>query len=165
MEDESNLTERPRRVFGMTPNEEAVKEFAKKVIDCETELMRIQSEVSAVRLTRIGYKTLNELDYIETDHDEVIQTIADLQQACIEESLDPVSGINSDLDADKEFQGFVRDQRAVEVVADLDRSAARIDNRIENKRAAATAKLSLTISVIAVGVSVLIFMSSGIGVI
>jgi hypothetical protein len=81
----------------------------------------------------------------------------------MEESLSPVSGIETDGSADRTFRSYVRNGVATEAVESLDETAVRIDNQIENKRTVAVARLSLLVAVASLFVSTLIFLSSGIG--
>jgi hypothetical protein len=164
MEDSDQTAANFGRVLGEFPEEEPVRDFAAEVSSCELELMAYRSAVTEVRLTTWGLSTIRSLDDIEAKHDQLIGRIANLREACIQESLEPVSGIESTKSADREFRSYVRDGTATNAVESLDETAARVEQQIENKRTVVIARLSLAVAVASLFISTLIFFSGGTGI-
>ncbi|TKX67666.1 hypothetical protein [Halorubrum sp. SP9] len=151
------------RILGEFPDEGPVREFATAVSNCEQELMSFRAAVTEVQSSTFGLRTVCSLNEIQEEHDQTIQRIAELRSACIEESLSPVSEIETTRSADQKFSSFVRDETATDAVESLDETAARIERQIENKRTVAIARLSLTVAVISLLVSILSLFSGGLG--
>lgn len=150
------------RILGEFPDQGPVREFAGVVSECESDLLAYRSAVTDVQISPLGLSTVRLLDDIEEEHDQVIRRITELRDACIEESLSPVSDIETDGSADRKFRSYVRNGVATEAVESLDETAARIDHQIENKRTVAVARLSLVVAVASLLVSVLLLISSGV---
>jgi hypothetical protein len=146
-------TPRLRIILGDNPRNEAVVDFVKKLQTLQQDATELRSDAARAEVPLFGLVRRSDLPKLTRRHADLLDSVTELREATEEGELTPVDGGANDPSANSEFRGYLADGQIWSTLDRVDKQLARTGRLLQNKREAATARLGLVISLLAVGAS------------
>jgi chromosome segregation ATPase len=150
------------RVLGVQPQRPALEEYADLIHDQQQELTELRDDLAEIRITTTGIKTHHELRQkkVKQRHTQIMQTVTELQRARVSGHIELVPDIdppNSE-QVNAEFREILEDEQLQTVLDDVEIRAAEMGRTIRSLRNGATNRTALTLSVLAILISLATFV-------
>lgn len=142
-----------RAILGEEAQYDAVRTYAAEVGSLRSDIVDLYSEIADVTVGVTGVRAHRRLRPLEVRHARFLERLLELRDAADRGSLDglPWLEVNAGSPADRSFRAYL--QRIDSVIDELEARITRAGQLLRNKRSAATSRIAVCLSVLAVGIS------------